>query len=539
MDPKNILTGDEARAKVLSGAKKAYELAALVYGPTSSNVALEKSYGQAIISHDGVTVLREVKLEDPAENIGAELLIQASKKTNDTVGDATTGTAILAYHIMEKASKRLAAGYNPMALRRGIDKAAVWVKEQVDQVSVPVDDDNKLRQVAVISCGNEAEGTLVAETLIEVGERGGVTIQEYPGVELEREIVEGFYFEKGWSDIRFVTHPETLEAKYEDIAVLVIEKRLHNVADIVPLVNGVLNGMLKANQRKLLVIGDVTGSALATLIDNKLKGVLETVVTSAPVYGDQKVGFLQDVAALTGATFISEGSPLEKITIEDLGSAQQVIVTQDATTILGGGGDKEQIQNRIDVLVEQLSKENSAFRKERMELRLAKLSGRIGLIKVGGATEVEMRERKFRIEDAVAATKAARESGIVPGGATTLLRISNNDVVEEFTTLTEDEKQGALALWEALQMPFRQLMTNAGWDAGGLVKQVLKAPQGHGYDVKNPTDEPIDLIAAGVVDPTKAIKQTVENAASVAGIAITTGAAITIIRKDQSNVSAA
>lgn len=535
MDPKTLHSEQETREKILNGARAAYDQARKVYGPTSGNVALEKSYGQAIISHDGVTVLREIKLPDPVENIGAELIIQASKKTNDTVGDATTGTSILAFNVFEKANKRLAAGYNPMALRRGIDKAAVWVKEQIDQVSVPVDDDEKLRQVAVISCGNEAEGRLVADTLIKVGKRGGVTIQEFPGVELEREIVEGFYFEKGWSDVRFVTHHETLEAKYEDACVLVIEKRLHNVADIIPLVNGVLTEMIQSGQRKLLVIGDVTGSALATLIDNKLKGVLETVVTSAPVYGDQKVGFLQDVAALTGATFISDGSPLDTVTLEDLGTAAQVIVTQDSTSIIGGGGDQEQVQRRVDALLEQLAKETSAFRKERMEMRLAKLSGKIGLIKVGGATEVEQRERKFRIEDAVAATKAAREEGIVPGGATTLLRISTLDSVIA-TCTSADEMQGMAAVLEALQEPFRVLATNAGVDAGYILRKVLESPAGYGYDMKNPV-EPVDLMQAGIIDPTKAIKQTVENACSVAGMAITTSGAITIIPKDKTNGS--
>ncbi len=521
---KTIHDTDETRTKIINGARKTYEAVAATYGPLSGNVAIQEGYGEPTITHDGVTVAKKVELEDPLENIGAQLIIQGSKKTNNVAGDGTSASVILAYNIIDKASRQIAAGVNPMLLRKGIDRASGILVDKIKELGIEATKE-QLAQAAVISCGNEAEGALVADTVTTIGESGGITVQDFPGINLEQEIVEGFYFEQGYADIRQVTDIETLETNYSDCHVMVLEKRINSNGDLRPLFDGVLGEIAKSGNKRLLIVGNIGGEALNSLLANKLNGNLESVTVAPPVYGDQLPLFLEDVALLTGASFISTGADLTKITLEDIGKADRVVVKETSTTILGGSGDKEKIAERIEVLKKQLKVEPSAFRRERMELRLSKLSGKVGLIKVGGATEAEAKERRMRIDDAVCATRAARDSGIVAGGATTLLRLS---VISE--EVKPEEEAGFNVVLSALQEPFNKLMENSDLSVDHYRNLVLKNKDKEcGFNVLKPTGEPINLIKEGVVDPVKVLQQVVENACSVASMIITTNKAITVI----------
>jgi chaperonin GroEL len=516
-DAKNVLYGEDAQAKILSGAEKVYKAVAQVYGPTSGNVAIGKSYGPATVTHDGVTVASSVYLKDENEDIGAGFLVQAAEKTNEISGDGTSATVILGYNIMRLARQRIAAGYDPMAMRRGIDKASVYLKEQIDSLSIPVKDED-LHQVASVSASDPEIGKLVADTVLKVGV--GITVEEYAGLGVIQDVVDGMYFEKGWVMPHFVTDRASEEAVHEGCNILVTEKKLRQNQDIVP----ILENLYKESEYKtLLIVGMVSDQALETCALTNIQGRIKVCVVNPPVYGDQELPFLEDLAAKTGGKLIPNSMPSDKVTSEFLGFADKVIVDKDSTTILGGHGVKENVDSRIEDIKKQLKSDKfNAFQKERLELRLSKLQGKIGIIKVGGATPTEAKEAKFRVEDAIQATRAAREEGIVPGGASTLARLSQENVPE----LTRHEEQGFAVVLEALQEPFRQLMRNAGEDDGSALKELLKSPQGHGFDVKNP-DKTQDLVKAGIIDPTKVIKSVVENACSAAGIAITVPCIIT------------
>jgi chaperonin GroEL len=514
----------EVREKVLVGARKVYDAVASAYGPVSGNVALEKNYGSIVISHDGVSVAREVVLKDKLEDIGADLLIQASSKSNDTAGDGTTASVLLGYHIMRLAHQRIVAGANPMLLRKGIDKASIWLKEQIEALAVPVPDD-KLHEVATISASDEEVGKLVANTIIKVG-GVGITVEEYDGLGVIQEVVEGLYFEKGWAMPHFVTDRETEEAVHDHVNILITEKRISTNQDIIPLLE--LIGT-QAEHKTVLIIANVNNKALETCALTNLKGGIKVCVVPPPVYGDQVLPFLEDVAVLTGGKLIPASLPADKVTLDYLGYAEKVIVSQSNTTILQGQGVKEDIDGRIDTLKRQLKDPKyTAFQRERMEKRLSKLQGKLGIIKVGGATETSRREMKFRVDDAVCATRAAKEGGIVPGGATTLVQIARH--ATNVPAMTEDEQAGFGVVLTALYEPFKQLMANAGEDPGYRLMQLNGREVGKGFNVKDMTDDPIDLMEAGIIDPANVLKSVVENACEVAGIAITLNAAITIDR---------
>lgn len=522
-EAKNIIHDDEARDAILRGADKVYKAVAATYGPTSGNVAILRNYGDPLITHDGVSVAREVFCADGAEDVGAALLTQASKKSNDVSGDGTSATVILGYHILQKAHRAHTAGANPMALRRGIEKAAAEIIKDLNKLAVPIDD-KELPKIASISAGDAEVGKLVADTVTKVG-GVGITVEEYDGLGVLQDVVDGLYFEKGWALPHFVTDRVSEEAVHENVNILVLEKKASQNQDIVPIIEMVY---AKLEHKTLLVVGNVDGQALETCALTNLHGKVRICVVKPPVYGDQELPFLEDVATMTGGTLVTSSLSADKVTPAMLGFAKKIIVAQDSTTIFDGQGDLEQVQNRIDILNKQLLDEKyTSFQRERMEFRLAKLQGKIGIIKVGGATEAEQKELKFRVEDAVHATRAAKEEGILPGGGTALAKLSGSDVV---AGLTKDEAIGYNAVLEALTEPFVQLMTNAGQEGGFRLKQLLDASAGFGFNVMAMTDEPVDMIEAGVVDPLKVIRNVVENAASAAKTAITIPTVIDIDR---------
>lgn len=528
-DVKIITEGAEARAKILKGAKAVYEAVSATYGPVSGNVGVQKSYGPAVVTHDGVTVAREVYLEDGVEDMGAGMLVQASEKSNQVSGDGTSATVLLGYHILDKANKRVAAGFNPMALRRGIDKASLFIKEELDKLAVPVADED-LAKVATISASDPEVGQLVADTVVKVG-GVGITVEEYEGLGVLQEVVDGLYFERGWGEIpHFITDRTTEEAVHENVSVICLEKHVKQNQDIIPIIEMVY---AQTEHKTLLIIGNVGGQALETCALTNLAGKVKICVVGAPVYGDQELPFLEDVATLTGGKIVTKNLPSDKVDESYLGNTDKIIVTKGTTTLLGYQGAKEDIEIRIATLIEQLQSDKySAFQKERMEMRLAKLQGKIGIIRVGGATETEIKEMKFRVEDAVHATRAAKDDGIVPGGATTLARLSVQD--EKIAELTSaDEMQGFMVVLEALREPFKQLMINAGEDGGYRLSQILNSEAGLGFNVKDMTKDPVPLIENGVIDPVKVIKSVVENACAMAGIAVTIPLTITYNRQWQ------
>lgn len=526
-DAKNICLGNEVREKILAGAKITHDVAAAAYGPVSGNVALEKSYGNVVVSHDGVTNVKEVVLQDKVMDIGADLLKQASTKSADTAGDGSTATVLLGYYIMERANKLIAAGYNPMKLRRGIDAASLDIKQQIEAVATPVPE-AQLAAVASISASDPELGKLVADTVVRVG-GVGITIEEYDGLGVIQDVVEGLYFEKGWTMPHFVTDRENEEAILDNTSVLILEKRISAQQDIIPMLEMVYE---QTEHKTVLVLGNVTNKALEVCALTNVGGKVKICVVAPPVYGDQVLPFLEDVAVMTGGKVVPASLPADKVDVSYLGAASKVVVQRSNTTVIGGDADTSAVADRIKVLKKQLTSDKySAFQRERMEKRLSKLQGKLGIIKVGGATEAARKELKFRIEDAVHATRAAKEEGIVPGGATTLARIAVNPLTKEAGD--ESTRQGYQVVYDSLADLFRRLMLNAGEDPGYRLQQVQRGTAGQGFDVRAMTEEPVDLLNAGIIDPAKVIKSIVENACDVAGIAITLNAAVTIDRDYQ------
>jgi chaperonin GroEL len=515
-----------AQDSLLNGAEEVYLAVSKVFGPTSSNVAIQRNYGNATITHDGITVAREIYDKNEDKDIGAGLLVQASDKSNNISGDGTSGTIMLGYHIMKGAHQRAAAGFNRMALRRGIDKAAIDIKSKLDKMATAVPDEG-LAKVAAISASDPEVGKLVADTVVKVG-GVGITVEEYEGLGVIPDVVEGVYFEKGWQLPHFVTDRTTEEAVHSNPNILVAEKKIKQNQDIVPIIEMVFK---ECQEKTLIIIGNVDGQALETCALTNLNGGVKICVVRPPVYGDQELPFLEDIAAMTGGKLVASQLPADKVTADYLGHANKITVAKDHTTILGGNGVEEDIKLRIATIKEQLKDPKyNAMQRERMEMRLAKLQGKIGIIRVGGATEAGIKEMKFRVEDAVHATRAAKEEGIVPGGGTTLARLSTMKVPKD---LKPDEAEGYKVVLEALGEPFKQLMANVGEDGGYMFKQVLAAPDGYGFDVTSLTEEPIDLLEGGVIDPVKVIKSVVENACEVAGVLTTIDTTITIDREYQ------
>lgn len=527
---KKIFYDEEARTKILEGARELYDAVKVTMGPKGRNVIYSRKYGSPVATHDGVTVAKEVEIEETPEklgySLGAEMIKEAASKTADMVGDGTTTATVVAYHIIAEANKLIAAGHNPMELKKGLDKAAEVVVKKIGGQSESIKGSpEKIAEVATISAGDGEIGKLIASVMEKVGEEGVVTVEESQGLGIEQEVVEGFQFDRGYVSPYMVTDTARMEAVYENVSILVTDKKISSVQDIL----GLLEKMAQAGKKDLVIIADdVEGEALTTLVLNKLRGAFNALAIKAPAFGDRRKAMLEDIAILTGADFVSDetGFNLTEAGLEVLGTARKVIADKDNTTIVEGGGTKADIEARIAQIRNEVKSTTSEFDREKSEERLGKLLGKVAVIKVGGATETEIKEKKFRVEDAVAATKAGIAEGIVPGGGVVLVDIAKNlephglDAKKDATVIA-----GWTILRNALDMPFKQLMLNGGLNSEEKIAQVRAKGNGHGFDVNRP-DDLIDMKKAGVIDPSLVTRLAVQNAASVSGVAITAGAII-------------
>ena len=526
---KKIYYETEAREKVLSGAKQLYDAVKVTFGPKGKNVIIEKEYGAPVITHDGVTVAEAVELpnkEDAlGEAVGAKLIKTAAQKLNKVAGDGTTTVTVLTYNILNEANKLIAAGVNPMELRRGIEKAGAEIVTGIDKVAEKIEgDDKKVAEVATISAGDEEIGKLIAEVISKIGKDGVVTVEAGQGLEMEEEIVEGFSYDKGYSSPFFVTDVNRQEAVFEKPLILVTDKKISAASDILPL----LEKCAQAGKKDLVIIAEeVEGEALSLLVLNKLKGVFNSLVLKAPSFGDRRKEIMEDIAILTDATVVSsdKGLKIEEVGLEVLGSAAKVLATKDETTVIKGAGDNKAVTNRIELIHTQANMAKSDYEREEFEKRAAALSGKVAVIKVGGTTETEIDEKKFRVDDAVAATKAALAEGIVPGGGITLVNMAGKISVDN---------NGAKIVQNAMRAPFVHIMENAGLNAQALLSDVEKSGKnGLGVDVMNPEKGLVDLKKVGVIDPAKVTKEAVRNATSIAATAITMGALICEIPEEK------
>jgi chaperonin GroEL len=523
---KKVFYDDDARRRVLAGAEILYNAVKTTMGPKGRNVVISKSYGGPTVTHDGVTVAKGVELEDVDDEtlgykVGAELIKQAATKMNDVAGDGTTTVTVLTYHILNEANKLIAAGHNPMLLRKGLEAAASDVIAKLNTLAEDIQGNKKrVAEVATISAGDAAIGDLIADVMEAVGRDGVVTVEEGQGLQLEKEIVEGFTFDRGFVSPYMVTDTARMEAVYDKPAVVITDKKISSIQEFLPL----LEKLAQTGKKDLVLIAeDVEGEALGTLILNRLKGVFNTVAIKAPSFGDRRKDILNDIAILTGATVISDdqGHTFENVDIDVVGTARKVIVTKDETTIIEGGGIAAEVAARIEQISAQADAASSEYDKENFEKRRAALSGKVAVIKVGGATETEINEKKDRVDDAVHAVKAALAEGIVSGGGVTLINLAGDIKA----TGTDSVAAGAQLLKNALEQPFRILLSNAGLNADEWLPQIRKAKAGQGVDVNNAT-KLVDLKAAGVVDPARVTKEALQNAASIAGTAMTMGALV-------------
>ena len=523
MAAKQLVFQEEARTKILRGMEQLSRAVKVTLGPKGRNVVLDKKWGAPTVTKDGVTVAKEIELEDPYENMGAQMVRQVASKTSDVAGDGTTTATVLAEAIYKEGLRSVTAGCNPMALKRGVDSAVELVVEKLEKMSKKVKDTTEIRQVAGIAAnGDDTIGKKIAEAMDKVGKDGTITVEEGKTIETTLDIVEGMQFDKGYLSPYFVTNAENMEALLEDCYILIHEKKISNMKDLLPL----LEQVAKAGKPLLVLAEDVEGEALATLVVNKIRGTFQAAAVKAPGFGDRRKAMLEDLAVLTGGRAITEdlGINIENIKIQDLGRAKRVVIGKDDTTIIEGAGSTSAINGRVAQIRKQIEETTSDYDREKLQERLAKLVGGVAVINVGAATEVEMKEKKARVEDALHATRAAVEEGIVPGGGVALLRCST---ALDKTDLEEDELIGAQIVKRALEEPVRQLAYNAGKE-GSVVVEKVKAEKGSvGYNVES--DKYQDMIKAGVVDPAKVARTALQNAASVAGLMLTTEALVTEI----------
>lgn len=525
--PKKVFYDDDARERVLGGAKALYDAVKVTYGPKGRNVVIAKGYGGPTVTHDGVTVAESVDLPEDDDatlgyKVGAELIKQAASKLNKVAGDGTTTVTVLTYNILKEANRLIAAGHNPMELRKGIEAAGADVIAQLDKLAESIEGKTeRVAEVATISAGDEQIGTLIAEVMEKVGKDGVITVEASQGLELESEVVEGFSLDRGWSSPFFVTDAGRQEAVYEKPAIVITDKKIANVAEFLPLIEK----LAAAGKKDVVLFADeVEGEALSILILNKLKGVLNTVAVKAPDYGDRRKEKLQDIATLTGGIVISEdhGMTFENVGLDVIGSARKVIVGKDNTTIIEGAGKVTDVKGRITEIVAMADNASSEYDKEQYEKRAAALSGKVAVIKVGGATETEIDEKKFRVDDAVAATKAALAEGIVAGGGVTLVNLAATIKADGADSISA----GRQILKHALRVPFTLITANAGLNSEALLAQVEAAKAGQGIDVNNPDAGLVDVKKVGVIDPVKVTKEAVQNAVSIASTAATMGALV-------------
>jgi chaperonin GroEL len=528
---KQIKYGAEARQLLLNGVNQLADAVSTTLGPKGRNVAIDKKWGAPQVIHDGVTVAKEIELENPFENMGAQLVKEAASKTADVAGDGTTTSTVLTRAIVTEGIKAITAGVNPMIMRRGLEKASENVINQLTAMKKEIKAGD-IANVATVSAGNEELGELIAEALKKVGKDGVVTVEEGRGLTTEIEYTEGMEFDKGYASPYLVTDSARMEASIEDPYILITDKKISSLQELLPF----LESFVKVSKNLVIIADDVDGEALATLVLNKLRGVFNVLAVKAPGFGDRRKSMLDDIAALTGGTVISEdvGRKLDSVQLEDCGRATRVRSTNEATQIIGGKGEKLAVKSRIDQIKKEIDRSTSDFDREKLQERLAKLSGGVAVINVGAATEVELKDKKERVIDAVAATKAALEEGIIPGGAVSLLNISQKMQLDKNSKLQRDEEIGFGIVREALEAPFRKLMENAGLDSGQLIAKAREAATtGHGFNVLKiesvETATPVDMIKEGIIDPAKVVRTAVENAISVATMILTTEALVTDI----------
>ena len=524
---RKIFYGQEARERVLAGAEQLYEAVKVTFGPKGGNAVIAKEYGGPIITHDGVTVAENIVLRDDKEEflgqkVGAEWIKQAASKLNKKAGDGTTTVTVLTYHILKEANKLIAAGYNPQELRVGIEKAGAEIVAKLTKQAESIEGNNaKVAEVATISAGSQEIGDLIAEVIAKIGKDGVVTVEPGQSLAMESEVVEGYSLDKGFASPFFVTDPARQEAVYAKPDILITDQKIASVQEFVPF----LEKLAQAGKKDLVIIADeVEGEALSVLVLNKLKGVFNTVVIKAPAFGDKRKAIMEDLAILTGATVVSkeQGLTFENVGLEVLGSARKVIVTKDDSTIIEGAGSQQAVKNRIKELTIWADTTPHAYEKDQFKARQASLEGKVAVIKVGGATETEIDEKKYRVDDAVAATKAALAEGIVAGGGVTLINLASQLKISG----SDAEKAGRQVLQTALKQPFIQIMKNAGLNADALLAKVEDAKAGQGINVMQPEAGLVDLKQAGVVDPVRVTKEAILNSVSIAATAITMGALV-------------
>jgi chaperonin GroEL len=524
---KQLVFSEEARRGLQRGMDSLARAVVTTLGPKGRNVALDRKFGSPTITHDGVTVAKDIELEEPFENMGAQLLKEAATKTNDIAGDGTTTSTVLAHSIVTDGMKNLAAGFNPMLLKRGIEAATKAVADKISEQAIEVTTKGDIANVASISAQDRQIGELIADVMDKVGKDGVITVEESKGLEFETEYVEGMQFDRGYISPYFITDPEHMESAIEEPYLLIHDKKISAAQDIVPL----LEKLVQVGKRDLVIIAeDIDGEALATLVLNKLRGMLNVVAIKAPGFGDRRKAMLQDIAILTGATVISEetGRKLESTTVNDLGQAEKVVVTKEDTTVVGGKGEAAQIKGRIEQIRVEIDNSTSDYDREKLQERLAKLSGGVAIIRVGAATETELKEKKHRVEDALSATRAAVEDGIVPGGGVAL--INAMAALEDLKMEFEDEQVGVNIVRKALEVPLRKITANAGKDGAVILETVRRKHQEEkniniGYNVIS--EQYVDMVKDGVIDPAKVTRGALENAASIAAMILTTEALIT------------
>ncbi len=528
MSAKEVRFSDDARQKMFAGVNVLANAVRVTLGPKGRNVVLDKSFGAPTVTKDGVSVAKEIELDDKFENMGAQMVKEVASQTSDIAGDGTTTATVLAQAVLREGLKSVAAGMNPMDLKRGIDKATQAIIEQLKGLSKPCEDDTAIAQVGSISANSDTEiGAIISEAMQKVGKEGVITVEEGSGLANELDVVEGMQFDRGYLSPYFINNQSGQNVELENPIILLHDKKISNIRDLLP----VLEGVAKASRPLLIIAEDVEGEALATLVVNNIRGIVKVAAVKAPGFGDRRKAMLQDIAVLTGGNVISEevGLSLEKTTLDDLGEAKKVQITKENTTIIDGAGRAQDITGRVEQINKEIEESSSDYDKEKLQERVAKLAGGVAVIKVGAATEVEMKEKKARVEDALHATRAAVEEGVVPGGGVALIRAVK--AIEKFKGDNDDQNVGINILRRACEEPLRQIVNNAGGDPSVVLNAVAEGKGNYGYNAA--TDEYGDMIEAGILDPTKVTRHALQNAASVSGLLLTTEAMVADAPQDE------
>ena len=521
MAAKEVKFGNNARQKMIAGVNVLADAVKITLGPKGRNVVLDKSFGAPTVTKDGVSVAKEIELEDNFENMGAQMVKEVASQTSDVAGDGTTTATVLSQAIFREGLKAVSAGFNPMDLKRGIDKATRVIVEKLESISVPCTDDTAISQVGTISANSDLSvGEIIAEAMQKVGKEGVITVEEGSGLDNELEVVEGMQFDRGYLSPYFINQAESQSVELEDPFILLFDKKISNIRDLLPL----LEGVAKSGRPLLVIAEDIEGEALATLVVNNIRGIVKVAGVKAPGFGDRRKAMLQDIAILTGGQVIAEevGLSLEKATLEDLGNAKKIQITKENTTVIDGAGTGSDIKSRIDQINREIEDSTSDYDKEKLQERVAKLSGGVAVVKVGAATEIEMKEKKARVEDALHSTRAAVEEGIVPGGGVALVRA--REALDGLEGDNDDQNVGINILRKALEEPLRQIVSNSGSDASVILNEVANGKGNYGYNAA--TDEYGDMVEMGIIDPTKVTRYALQNAASVTGLLLTTEAMV-------------